>query len=724
MRLKSTYLALMAAFTLTASAAPASLLDSNRTLYGYFNNSSSWDGDHGFASVDLFNPQGDPIYDVADLLYSFNDHGMASTGMFAGAGYEGVLYCFSYVFGGAAIPTGMISYDINTGLYSYIAPYDIQPQDATFDRKTGTMYALSGNRIWSVNLETAEFTPVVTIKSDMGFVTLAADAAGELYSIALDGVLYKVDKTSGVISKIIETGAEGFFFQQSMEFDPTTGNLIWAANASTINPFEMELIEFNLSGSEPTMTNHGVFGSDAVFNSLYIEGAASYAAPGVITEIAGTYDAATKSVTLTWTNPTTTFGGEELTELNGADILCDGKRLATLSDCKPGEKNTYTTTDVTMNAENRFSVVLFGNGGDGMPAYVPVYVGQDMPASPSGLTIKGTDDYATATLSWEPVTTGYHKGDLDAASVKYKIIRRPTNNVVADGLTETTFTDNKINRTLAYYYDVIAYNEIGEAPAAVTGTRILGPAFECPFEENFDDNGAVQNKWLMIDGNNDMSTWMLSSSAATTFFGDAETGLEYMLSPTGMTGDDADEWFISGPIKFEAGKNYEMILTARSLFDEQLEILFGQTEVPAELTKVKDLTIEESEYFEGDISIRPSYYSVALPTEGKEMVASVGLHLITPNTQNYCFLQISDIQVIEQGTGAVSTVAAPAVASRYHNGNFEVIGNFEKVEIYNVAGVKVAESTEAVISMSNYEAGVYVATITTANGRSAVKFVK
>ena len=172
MRLKSTYLALMAAFTLTASAAPASLLDSDRTLYGYFNNSSSFDGDHGFASVNT------NTLDVGKLLYSFNDHNMASTGMFAGAGYEGVLYCFSYVFGGAAIPTGMISYDINPGLYSYIAPYDMQPQDATFDRKTGTMYALSGNRIWSVNLETAEFTPVVTIKSDMGFVTLAADAAG------------------------------------------------------------------------------------------------------------------------------------------------------------------------------------------------------------------------------------------------------------------------------------------------------------------------------------------------------------------------------------------------------------------------------------------------------------------------------------------------------------------------------------------------------------------
>ncbi len=727
MRSKFTYFVLAAAATLSAQAAQMPLLESGRSLYGYFNTEAGFDMDHGFASVNTAD------IEVPKLLFSFDEHSMSSVGVYGGAGLDGVLYCFDYAYQsmGSPVPGNLVSYDINTGMYAVIAPYGggeyAHPVDATFDRNTGTMYALMGGGIVTVDLTTAEFTPFVSIKSDMGFVTLAADAAGEFYSIAMDGVLYKIDKTSGVISKVFDTGAQGFMFNQSMEFDPTTGHIIWAANVSLFDPNEMQLIEIDLSG-EPSMEVLGKFGNSAVFNSLYLEGAASYDAPGNITDLSATYNAATESVTLTWTNPDKTFGGNtlEASALNGVEILKGGKSIAVLRNCEPGKTSSYTTTDLDMNAENRFSVIPFGTGGDGIKAITMVYVGADMPAAVTGAAIAGIDDYAAATLSWDAVTTGYHSGDFDAQSVRYSVYRRPDNVLVADKITETTVTDKNIRRTLNYYYDIIASNEIGTAPAVATANRILGPAFTCPFVEDFDDRAVVGNHWMINDANGDLNTWIITSSASTQFFGDAETGLEYMLSPImGDDYDDADDWFISGPIKFEEGKNYEIDLTYRSLMPEVLEVYFGQSEEPDELALVESLELPASVYYEGDISIRPSYSIVNLPTEGKEMVGNVALRLVTPlGTLAYGFLQISNIEIIEQGTGSLGSISAPAVLARYRAGNFEVMGEFEKVEIYNVAGVKVAESRSAVTDMNKYDRGVYVAVVTGPAGRTAVKFAK
>lgn len=732
MRFKFYLFTILAASALTVAAGEVAFTESNRTFYGYFNSELTYENGYGFSQLNTSH------LDIPKLLYDFSEHG--ANPIFAGAGFDGVLYGMSYKWSGSMVPTqpsDMVAYNISSGMFTRLGPWapaesGLKPQDMTYDATTGTMYVMGYENAKSLllkaNLENGSLEKVCDIKADQSFVTLAANPAGELYTIGIDGVLYKLNKTTGMVTKVFDTEMSGFLFNQTMEFDPTTGYLLWAVNASNFDPNEVVMVEIDLNAEgEPTMETIGQIGNHAIFTALYLPGATSYDAPATPTDLKAVYSGVKEEVTLTWTNPTKTFGNEDLAaaDFNGIIVFRNGEQIAVLTDCTPGAEMTYTDSDLSGSGEYRYDVLAIGTGGDSMKATFIVYVGEDWPAAVANPEIEGLDSYTAAKITWDAVTTGFHGGEFDPSTVKYTVYRRPDNKVVAQNISETTFTDNDIRRTLNFYYEIVASNAVGESPLASTPNRILGPAFTTPFIEEFDAEAETLNRWMVTDANADYNTWMFNSTAGSQFFGDFETALEYMVSPvSGGPYEDADEWIVSGPIVFEADKSYEIELTVRSIAPETLEVAFGTSEIPDELTVTETVEIAPSEYFEGDSNIRPSFYTVALPTEGIG-IGHVGLHLCTPiDPSHYDFLQICTVAIQEEGTGALGTISTPAVMTRFSKDRFEVMGEFSKVEIFNVAGVKVAESTAAVTDISSYAPGVYVAIVTTAAGRTAVKFAK
>ena len=718
--------------TVTAGAADISFTESNRTIYGYFNIEGSFKGDtYGFAEINTNNLQ-EPT-----LLYDFPSHGMNP--MYAGAGVDGVLYGACYIWNGSMSPTipgDLIAYNITTGRMTTIGPWSagnefLKPQDMTYDYTTNTMYAMAfdgnGSKLMTVNLETGEFENPLPIKAALSFATLAASPAGELYAIGVDGVLYKISKASGTISSVFNTGLTGYNFTQSMEFDPTSGNIYWAANVTDYDPNQVLLMEINMQDpSNPSIKNLGQFGNGAVFGSLYIQGATSYDAPAVVAGLTANNEAGKPDVKLTWTNPSTTFGNGQLNSLNGIVVFRDGEVVTTLTDAKPGQEMTYTDANVS-NGEHRYDIMALGTGGESMKATVFAYIGQDSPASVTNVNIQGTDAYSAAVLTWDPVTTGLHGGDFNSESVKYSVYRRPDNKLVAENITATSITDNSFTRTLQYSYDIVALNDIGAAPATSSAPLILGKPFTVPFDETFDQENETLNRWMITDANNDYNTWVFNTTAGSVFFGDYETALEYIVSPLmDDLNEDADEWIVSGPIAFEAGKEYEMQLTVRAISDETLEVAFGTSEKPSELNVIQTLNIAPYEYEEGDLSARPTYIGVSLPTEGIE-VGNIGLHLTTPVASlPYSFLQIIAINVYEKGKGGIegAEIDTPIVLTRMVAGNFEVAGEFDKIEFYNIGGLKIGESKQSITDLNSYASGIYLAVVHTANGPVTVKFVK
>ena len=111
------------------------------------------------------------------------------------------------------------------------APMDYDLHDMAFDYTEGVMYAVGGmrnadyNNLYIVDIETGDCYLVGI--TDEPLVGLACLADGTLVGAGESGIFYRVDKTSGELYYVGDTGymSSG---TQSMAYDHNTGNLYWA----------------------------------------------------------------------------------------------------------------------------------------------------------------------------------------------------------------------------------------------------------------------------------------------------------------------------------------------------------------------------------------------------------------------------------------------------------------------------------------------------------------
>ncbi|WP_455677994.1 Ig-like domain-containing protein, partial [Sharpea azabuensis] len=104
--------------------------------------------------------------------------------------------------------------------------------EMAFDYSTGVMYAVAGIKntetnttLYMVDTETGDLYKVADLSQRI--MTLACTEAGVMYGISVDGALYQINKTTGELTMIGDTGY-GANMYQSMAYDYNTGNMYWA----------------------------------------------------------------------------------------------------------------------------------------------------------------------------------------------------------------------------------------------------------------------------------------------------------------------------------------------------------------------------------------------------------------------------------------------------------------------------------------------------------------
>ncbi|MCI9285579.1 MAG: hypothetical protein HFJ91_07265 [Muribaculaceae bacterium] len=679
-----TSLPLCAAETETATQA-------QRPFYGFYITNADFGADYGFAKDNF------TFSEAPELILNYANLNGAS--VYAGAAVDGIYYVAQYRYVSSMEqprPIDLASYNIYNGRLTNIGPWnpegnDFKPQDMTYDYVSQKMYAIGFDGqtgLYEVDLTTGAFTKKCTYK-DQIFATLAAAPDGKLYAISLDGWLYNIN-TTGRTRKVMDTGLSGFVSMQSMEFDRTNGLLYWASYATDqegASPDEIAMLKSDVYMREidvdkKTMNMVGQIGSTARFVALYIPSAASFDAPAASTDIkAVTTDPNVLDATISWTCPTETFGGGELTSLNGVVLFRDGEQIAFFDAATPGEKMSYVDKTIPAAGEYRYDIVALGDAGDGEKGSAFVYVGKDAPGAPRDLAVEVGADFLSASISWQAPVSGAHDGAFDPAEVTYKVTRRPDNLVVADGIKETSFVDKTFRRLLSYYYDVEAVNNVG-ATNASTPAYIIGPAEELPYEEDFEDATLIPNRWTTVDGNNDTYTWLFSTNLGHDVFGDYEMCAEFIISPLAVTGalKDADEWLITPPLKFDPAKKYEVVITARDQTSDKLEFAFGPKAAPEGMVKFGECTVTLPGLNQTTGSVDFDKFSAEIPT-GDATIGCVGIHLVSPVPSDLIsYLQIGTVTVREKDESGITDA---------------IIGgaNDAPVEYFNLQGVRVDNPT-------------------------------
>lgn len=483
----------------------------------------------------------------------------------AGAYGDGYYYiATSQPSGSAEVPKTLVRVSLDDGATTTVGNltgYTHLINDMTYDWSTSTMYAISRvdetySALYSISLTDARSTRIATL--DRKFFTLAASYSGELYAISFAGDFCRINKTTGEVTVVGSTGQHPEKFQ-SMEFDHATRTLWWIASTRVMNEGgTIEVPESFVATIDPAtgaVTRHQQFG-DNQLAGLYIPSfAAADNCPAPV--IGATVTAAAggeAQASLSWINPTKTFGGDVLKDITRVEILRDGKTVGSVTSAQPGSRSSYTDVIGGDNGSHHtWRITAYNSNGPGAAVEVSAFVGRDVPAAVSAVNVEKLGPNA-ARVYWDAVTTGVNGGWTDAAGMLYDVVRNPGETTVARDLAATEWTEPGVETSGTWTYSVTAHNGIGTAAATVSDPVVLGPKLTVPYVCDFDDLG----QWTAVDRNENADGQPVGDGNTWTYYNLAwaKASGAYIMTSS----HPADDWLVSNEMELEPNSTYKVKL--------------------------------------------------------------------------------------------------------------------------------------------------------------------
>lgn len=543
------------------------------------------------------------------------------------------------------IPVELVRYDIEkdvTESVGELSGYTSHINDMSYDYSTKTMYAISVlndayTQLFTIDLNTAESKLVADL--DRRFFTLACTYEGQLYGISFEGDLCKIDKTNGNVTVVGATGWHPTYYQ-SMEFDHSDETLYWAANLMGGTDFDdcIATVDINTGAAQKV----AAVGNSPQIAGLYVPFAASEkGTPSAVSDfecVPGANGATT--VALYWMNPTQTFDGKELSSLTDIKVYRDRELIKTFGNPEIGEEMSYTDDLGDVKGGYHFySVVASNSVGEGAEEKVRIFVGRDIPADITTLTLQH-DGYDKAVISWNQPELGPNGGYVDASSLSYKVVRKPDGRVIADGLKQTTVSDENISPVGQYSYSVVASNADGESNAVETETRVFGPAYSMPVTFDFTAFDA-DNSWTVMDANKDGYAWMWTKVSS----GDRVMG--HQASSTAVS----DDWLISYYMPFEKDATYRAEMELHAYSADKLEFALLD-----EMYTVKPAQVLDTVTIKGNRDKQRIGVVFKAESDGYK---NLGIHALSPMRADWLEVFNLSVKKAEKSNLAAVSISGP-----------------------------------------------------------------
>ena len=245
---------------------------------------------------------------------------------------------------------------------------------------------------------------------------------------------------------------------------------------------------------------------------------------------------------------------------------------------------------------NTLCLTVSGRDGDGPEIRKEVWACPDEPSKVENLSCTVTPEGII--VSWDAPLTGKHSGYLDPAALTYKVVRHPSETVVADGIPTTTVSDAIEHEGMnSYSYTVTPYNGFLKGEDAETEIYVAGSSFRIPYFENFLTQEAF-NTYTVADADGDGSTWQWVDNDGRPFGGERETFAGIYINAADME-HVSNDWFISPAVALEAGKSYELKFNAAGFLgsDDLFDVLMGSgQDYESYATVMQDVHLNDNAY--------------------------------------------------------------------------------------------------------------------------------
>ena len=265
-------------------------------------------------------------------------------------------------------------------------------------------------------------------------------------------------------------------------------------------------------------------------DGLTVDDVASAEAPDAATDLTVTADASgLLKATVAFNAPKVACSGATLSSLAKVEVYrgTETTPAKIFTSAAAGEHLEWTD-EAAGHGMMTYRVVAYNGEGAGLVARAEAFVGLDTPAAVTTLNAKGDSWNTNAIVSWTAPRRGVNGGYINTDDVTYTVTRVDnwTPTVVAQGLTELTFTDNLeaegAQRSVSYR--VVAANLYGTGPETEVKVS-LGQLKSYPYAQFF--TGYLDNEWPYETPTNNGSWMIVSGQDGITSVDDGTGFLQY-----------------------------------------------------------------------------------------------------------------------------------------------------------------------------------------------------
>lgn len=400
------------------------------------------------------------------------------------------------------------------------------------------------------------------VKTYDRFVAMAS-LSGELFTIGIDGNLYKIDKTSGKKSLVGKTGVKPSEQQQSAA---AYGNAIyWAA---LLDDGTSRLVSIDVLTGKASEA--GIFNDGEQVLCLFVPTQISKKAPDSVTNLSVAFEKESLTGDIYFTMPEKAMDGSPLSGKLGYTIKAGDTTLAS-GEAMPGEGVRKL---IRVNSGLVILKVCVSNAnGNGPVAVLDKWFGPDTPKPVSDIKFSISQE-GVASLSWKAPAVGVNGGYVSDEHLTYSVRRMPEGAVVNDRCTTTSFSEQLAEGPYrSYYYEITPSNGSLTGETSQSEPANYGSPLALPYLQTFDDPAALE-LYTIVDANADGRTWRAN---------------EYAVRCTYNADKASDDWLITPPLSLKADRQYIFSFKAaatRPGVEECFEAGVGTSEKAADFSIV------------------------------------------------------------------------------------------------------------------------------------------
>ena len=571
-----------------------------------------------------------------------------------------------------------------------------------FHKQNGTNYVIgmiTPGSSWSRKLVQVQSGPdMVDVKIDCSDADnrwhgIAFDNANQLWAITYGGVLNKVDKNTGAMTVVGETGIKPTV-NGSAAFDMKTGKLYWAVkNASGSFVYEV-----NTTTAEAVKVIDVPDGQQLM--GMYIpEPLAEDGAPAAVTKIHYDFFDGELQGMLVFDVPDTTFDDQSASGPLTYMVTIGDERPITGSTTF-GATGVMVPFVVEQSGKVTVSVQLKNEVGYSPVTKFEAYVGYGKPMTPANAQLTYAD--GKMQLSWDAVTSVVN-GEGYLGTMKYTVVRKTNSGdeTVADGIEATNFEEaiaEPESGLASYTYEIKAVNGdmTSEAPASASLT--IG-SVALPYENAFETEDDFK-EMTTINVEPVSKTWVWSKSGQNVTI-----GYDKAYSK--------DDWLITPPVNLHKGYTYTVSVSAKSQnsrYPEKVALAWGNAPTAAGM--------DQEIVAPAEAPTTATVYSGTF-TAPETMKAYIGVHACSEKDMST--LTVDDFKVTETIPSGISAPMSEGEVFVSVNGATVTVKGAGNVMIVSADGRVVREARIAGTLSTELNAGIY---IVIANGRSVKVIVK